>query len=102
MFFRLEISCVFAGSPRYLDLGPKPTRDLPMIIRIAIEESRDRATYGVARFETSFVICPPSVFPQVDERKKGTYDVDSTVPSDGNDGIDRSEVYTDDCRKISC
>lgn len=38
MFLRLEISCVFAASPRYLLLGPKPTRD------------------GVDLFETSFVI----------------------------------------------
>jgi len=28
VFFRLEISWVFAGSPKYLDLGPKPTREL--------------------------------------------------------------------------
>lgn len=28
VFLRLEISWVFAGSPRYRDLGPNPTRDL--------------------------------------------------------------------------
>jgi len=28
VFLRLDISCVFAASPRYLLLGPKPTSDL--------------------------------------------------------------------------
>jgi hypothetical protein len=28
VFFRFDISCVLAASPRYRDLGPKPTSDL--------------------------------------------------------------------------
>lgn len=106
MFLRLEISCVFAGSPRYLDLGPKPTKDLPKVLGYpSVEGSRGCATYGVARLETSFVICPLSAFPQVEVGERGTYDVYSTVPSHGNDGIDRSKVYADDCRqtqKLAC
>lgn len=38
VFLRLETSCVFAFSPRYLALGPKPTRE------------------GVARLETSLAM----------------------------------------------
>ena len=34
VFFRLEISWVFADSPRYRDLGPKPTRDLPVVLEV--------------------------------------------------------------------
>jgi hypothetical protein len=35
VFFRFEISCVFAGSPRYRLLGPKPTKDLAKELAIA-------------------------------------------------------------------
>jgi len=76
VFLRFEISCVFAGSPRYLDLGPKPTKE------------------GVARFETSFVICAGQLTPC--ELGHFTYDVDTAVPGHGNDGIEGPEVYTDD------
>ena len=56
VFLRLEISWVFAVSPRYLVLGPKPTRELLAVSYYTISMSMTD-TDGVARFETSFVIC---------------------------------------------
>lgn len=55
MFLRLEISCVFAGSPRYLLLGPNPTREL-LMVSYCIAGHFFADTYGVARLDTSFVI----------------------------------------------
>lgn len=71
VFFRLEISWVFAGSPRYLLLGPKPTREL-LAVRYGATLGDLRAdTDGVARLETSFVICVG-----VSERKSNVHQVD--------------------------
>ncbi len=58
------------------------------------------ATYGVARFETSLVIWTWSVFDNSGQKTRGTYNINSTVPSDGNDSIDRPKVDTDDCRQL--
>lgn len=53
VFLRLEISCVFAASPRYLLLGPKPTSVLRVVSvivgQMAGEGQRARAAVGDSR-----------------------------------------------------
>lgn len=56
VFFRFDISCVFAASPRYRLLGPKPTRDLQQNSQISSTADGENYTHGVWRLETSFVI----------------------------------------------
>src|SRR4051812_12841433 len=64
VFLKFEISCDLAASPRYRLLGPKPTRELRAGGRVSRSNEAEGATrggtYGVARLETSFVICPMS------------------------------------------
>lgn len=75
---RFEISWVFAFSPRYLLLGPKPTSD------------------GVARLEVSLVICD-FVSRRLDATIAGaTYDIDAFVSGDTNLGGLTTQVYSND------
>lgn len=71
VFFKLEISWVFAGSPRYLLLGPKPTRELLAVSHDATLGDLRADTDGVARLETSFVI-----YTCVSGRKSNVHQVD--------------------------
>jgi hypothetical protein len=55
VFLKLEISCVFAGSPMARCLTPKEIRDLEMGALRGHSRMEIR-TYGVALFEVSLVI----------------------------------------------
>ena len=51
--------------------------------------------YGVARFETSFVICSivssVSAFPG-QQQVGQTYDIDTPIPRDRNHGVERTQI----------
>ena len=99
MFFRLEISCVFAVSPRYRDLGPNPTSELELCQQAEVR-SGGRGTYGVCRLEVSFVICDKSVTGSSTETES-TYDIDALVSSNTNLGALRTEIYANDTHVCS-
>lgn len=60
-------------------------------------------TYGVARLETSLVICfRISIALRTYSRREYTYHIDTAVPRDGDDRVEGSEVYTDLCCTEEC
>lgn len=53
-------------------------------------------TYGVARLETSFVIWESQNNVTIEYKGEDTYHVNTTVASNCDDGIKRTEVDADD------
>lgn len=76
VFFKLEISCVFAFSPKYLVLGPKPTSD------------------GVARFEVSLVIYAQLIQHVRLGAYACTYDINALISGDTNLGSLATQINT--------
>jgi hypothetical protein len=98
VFLRLETSWFFAASPMYLLLGPKPTSELWQVSTNFSPWEAVWATYGVARLETSFVICRGLAWGTVQERHAGacTYHVNTAIARNGNDGVERPQVHAHD------
>ena len=101
MFLRLEISWVFAVSPRYLLLGPKPTRDLLGVNYDETPKGVGVDTDGVARLETSLVIWI-AVNRQKAKVYGMTYNIHAPIPCNSYHGILSAKIHPYDAHSGGC
>lgn len=115
MFLRLEISWVFAGSPRYRFLELNPTSELWSVSTFAHRYEggvwvgwAQVCTYGVARLETSLAIWDsqvsdggagqrmPTKGRQGSSGLRCTHNINTPVSRNSDHGVEGTEIDTDD------